>query len=184
MDNGELELGKKVQSLRKAKELTIRGLSAKTGITASMISQIENNQVNPSINSLKSIASALDTPLYKFFKIDNPNENLVVRGDSRQFLGRMNSDTIYELLTPDTKGEIDFMLIKLPPTKTTSNEPSNHDKEEVAYVSSGEVTIELESASYVLYKGDSIRIPPNTPHKWLNNSNENVEIISAITNEN
>lgn len=183
MENTDLELGKRIQSIRKSKKLSIRGLSSVTGITASMISQIENNQVNPSINSLKTIANALDTPLYQFFKTEKSDENLVVRSGNRQYLGRMNSDTIYELLTPDTKGELDFMMIKLPPAKKTSEDYSVHGKEEVAYIASGEVTVELEKTSYVLQKGDSIRIPANTLHRWVNNSEEGTEIISAIINE-
>lgn len=36
-------------------------------MTASMLSQIDRDLVNPSINTLKLISMALDVPMYKFF---------------------------------------------------------------------------------------------------------------------
>ena len=38
----------------------------------SMLSQIERNLVNPSISTLKSIAQALEVPMFKFFKEEKP----------------------------------------------------------------------------------------------------------------
>ena len=53
-----LNIGQKIQRYRNQRGLSLRGLAEKTGITASMISQIENNSVNPSINTLKKANTA------------------------------------------------------------------------------------------------------------------------------
>ena len=45
----DLNLGKKLQMYRTSRSMSIRELSDATGITASMLSQIEHEQVNPSI---------------------------------------------------------------------------------------------------------------------------------------
>ena len=45
----ELNIGKKIQELRLQKGFTMRKLALKADITASMLSQIENGQVNPSM---------------------------------------------------------------------------------------------------------------------------------------
>ena len=63
----DLNIGKKVQKLRIQNGISVRKLSSIAGITPSMLSQIENEQVNPSINTLRAIASALNAPLYHFF---------------------------------------------------------------------------------------------------------------------
>ena len=55
-----LNIGQKIQRYRNQRGLSLRGLAEKTGITASMISQIENNSVNPSINTLKTLAETLE----------------------------------------------------------------------------------------------------------------------------
>ena len=68
-----LNIGQKIQKYRTQRGLSLRGLAEKTGITASMISQIENNAVNPSINTLKTLAETLDFPLYVLFQEDSRN---------------------------------------------------------------------------------------------------------------
>ena len=59
----ELNLGKKLQAIRTSKKISVRKLAAMTNLTASMISQIENGAVNPSIPTLRTISSALETPI-------------------------------------------------------------------------------------------------------------------------
>ena len=64
----ELNIGKKLQEIRKQRGLTLREVADQTGITASMLSQMERDLVNPSINTLKAISKTLDVPLFRFFQ--------------------------------------------------------------------------------------------------------------------
>ncbi len=179
----ELELGKKLQNYRNMRKMTMKELGDKTGITPSMLSQIERDLVNPSINTLKVIAKALDVPLFMFFKEDeDETQNLVVRSNSRKTIGNVNNGDIrYDLLTPTTKGEIEFCMMYIPPKNFSSEHIESHKGEEVAYLIKGKVEIIVGTTSYLLEKGDSIRIPSLTEHRWINNSDEEVEVIFAIT---
>ena len=72
----ELKIGRKVQQFRKKQSgLSLRELAARVELSPSMLSQIENGAVNPSINTLKNIAQALRVPLFRFFKEDPPAES-------------------------------------------------------------------------------------------------------------
>ena len=51
----EIDLGKKIQDFRNMRSMSLRELAKRAGTTASMLSQIERNLVNPSISTLKSI---------------------------------------------------------------------------------------------------------------------------------
>ena len=87
-----LNIGQKIQKYRTQRGLSLRGLAEKTGITASMISQIENNAVNPSINTLKTLAETLDFPLYVLFQEDSdPEQELIVRKGEYRSIGNRNS---------------------------------------------------------------------------------------------
>lgn len=55
----QINIGMKVQEFRKKRGLSLRDLAAEVGLSPSMLSQIESNSVNPSINTLKNIAEAL-----------------------------------------------------------------------------------------------------------------------------
>ena len=62
----ELNLGKKLQAIRTSKKISVRKLAAMTNLTASMISQIENGAVSPSIPTVRTITSGLETPFFFF----------------------------------------------------------------------------------------------------------------------
>lgn len=89
----DLDIGSVLQNCRSARNISLRQLAEKTGMTASMLSQIERNLVNPSINTLKLISMALDVPMYKFFLSEEEDRDLVVRRDARITLGRPETGT-------------------------------------------------------------------------------------------
>lgn len=179
----DLELGKKLQGYRNLRKLTIKELADKTGITPSMLSQIERELVNPSINTLKTVAKALDVPLFMFFKEDEDEmSDIVVRADSRKTIGISDDiDIRYDLLTPTTKGDIEFCMMHIPAKRSSESSIQSHRGEEVAYVIEGEVEIQVGTVSYFLNAGDSIRIPAFASHKWINQTDQEVKVIFAIT---
>jgi repressor LexA len=58
-----MDIGKKIKNLRKINDLTQVELSEKANISRSYLADIERNRYNASLDTLKSIASALDVPL-------------------------------------------------------------------------------------------------------------------------
>ena len=112
----DINVGTKIAQFRALKKMTAKELAQKANITSSMLSQVERNRVNPSLQTLRDIADALDTPLFYFFKDDRPADGIVVRKDRRKTLGYPGErDVHYQLLTPDTTSNIEFCLMELPP---------------------------------------------------------------------
>lgn len=178
----EINIGKRLQYYREQKNMTMRELSKKAGITPSMLSQIENGQVNPSINSLKMISIALNTPMFKFFIEEEDSKKYIVRKDSRKTIGWPDEkDIVYWLLTPDISGDIEFCIMQIPPHINKEGIVQNHVGEEVAYILEGPVDILLDGTRYSMETGDSLLIPPLTEHRWENDSSKTVRIIFALT---
>ena len=178
----ETSLGKKIQSIRSAKGMSVRKAAGLAEITPSLLSQIENDQVNPSINTLRTIAGVLDTPMYMLFR-DEESGAPVVHPESRLTMGsKSEPDIRYELLTPDTKGNIEFCMMIIPAGMSSYRDARSHDGEEVAYMlSGGEVVLEINGLELSLAPGDSVRIPPHAKHIWHNRSKTEVRVIFAIT---
>ena len=177
-----LNIGQKIQRYRNQRGLSLRCLAEKTGITASMISQIENNSVNPSINTLKTLAETLDFPLYVLFQEENdPEQELIVRKGEYRSIGNRNSEVAYNLLTADTRGSIGFVLMEIPPQTFTADKEHTHTGEETSYVEYGDVDIWLNGEKFRLHAGDAIRIPAGTHHRWFNPGDEMVRVIFAVT---
>ncbi|MEM8813222.1 MAG: XRE family transcriptional regulator [Pseudomonadota bacterium] len=72
MDTGETALdaavGRALRELRDQNGLTARDLANRSGVSAAMISRIENGQVSPSLSTLASLAESLQTPLVSLFR--------------------------------------------------------------------------------------------------------------------
>ena len=178
----ELHLGKKIQSIRLERGLSVRKVAGLAGITPSMLSQIENDQVNPSINTLRTVAQVLETPLYALFQED-PTPDPVVHPEQRHVIGTKDApDVRYELLTRDTRGSIEFCMMVIPPYLSSYRDAKSHAGEEVAYVCAGEqVELNIGGTLYPMSRGDSVRIPANAPHTWHNPTDTEVRVIFAIT---
>lgn len=177
-----MDIGDKVRKYKKLRGMSSRTLAEMAEISSSMITQIEKSQANPSITTLKSIARALDVPLYRFFLNDTelPAVSPVIKREDRKVLSLPEDEGIrYEMLVPDT--EIEFCMLYLSPTRATSEKLFDHSGEEVACVITGEATVLLDDISYALEEGDSIHIPSHTKHRWLNTSEEMTIVIFAIS---
>jgi transcriptional regulator with XRE-family HTH domain len=63
-----MEFGERLKALRTSLNCTQKELSEQTGLTLRTIQRIENNEVKPSLYSLKVIGEALKTDLSEFVK--------------------------------------------------------------------------------------------------------------------
>ena len=177
----EINIGAKVQEYRQMRQYSLRELAARAQMTPSMLSQIENNGTNPSINTLKNLAAALEVPMFKFFQTDQIGESLIVRKGNYMQVGSAKDGVIYELLTPDLSGSIEFCRMEIPPESVTAAAKKAHTGEEVAYVVSGSVLIHMNEDTFTLDEGDSVRIPAGTNHLWENREQTSAQVIFAIT---
>ncbi len=86
----QMEFGERLKEIRTSLNCSQKELSEKTGLTLRTIQRIENNEVKPSLYSLKVIGGALKTDLSEFVKKSDtkPYEfNLTLKiTDMNQFL--------------------------------------------------------------------------------------------------
>ena len=68
--------------LRESNKMTVRELAAKSKLSPSYISGIENNKANPTIDKLKKIADALNVPVKTLIvgeEIEGDNKDLLFK---------------------------------------------------------------------------------------------------------
>ena len=177
-------LGQTLTNYRKAKGMTIRQFAEESGISTSLISQIERGQANPTLSVLELLAKAFNVPLYTLFEGEIEYDNLISRKELRQKIYRQDSNhVVYDVLTPDfMKTHIKTLMMELNPhASTTAKEYIHSDQEEVAVVTKGEVTALLDGQAFTLDEGDVIRIPPNVKHHFENRSDNTVHVLFVLT---
>lgn len=177
----ELNIGEKIAQYRKSKDLSIRELAKMAQVTPSLLSQIERGLANPSVNSLKSIANALNAPLFTFFTSEVIKEDLIVRGNNRKKVILPGAENvIYEMLAPGINDNLEFAIMDLSPKSSSCTDYIHHNGYEIAYVLEGEVILHLDDEKFELKKEDSVKIPVGMKHRWENNSDLESKIIFAV----
>jgi len=90
-----MEFGARLKEIRTSFNFSQKDLSEQTGLTLRTIQRIENNEVKPSIHSLKVIGEVLKTDLSEFVKISEakPYEfNFTIKiTDMNQFLNDLKT---------------------------------------------------------------------------------------------
>src|SRR5207302_10375897 len=65
----EAGIGTEVRRLRKSLDLTVAELGLAAGISAGMLSKIENGAISPSLATLDALAKALNVPIRRLFAV-------------------------------------------------------------------------------------------------------------------
>ena len=91
----QMEFGARLKEIRTSLNCSQKALSEQTGLTLRTIQRIENNEVKPSLYSLKVIGEALNTDLSDFIKTSESkpyefNLNLKIT-DMNQFLNDLKT---------------------------------------------------------------------------------------------
>jgi transcriptional regulator with XRE-family HTH domain len=172
------QLGRRIRALRSERGLTLTGLAARVGITRSFLSSVERGVAYPSLLVLRSIAAALEVPVFMRFTAPEAN-GLVVRRDARKVIRPPGAPASYELVSPDLKRKIEMIIVRLKPGLDSA--AMAHQGEECALVLSGRVAITVGDVEYELGEGDSIYYDSGLPHKARALGDEPAEIVTAIT---
>jgi quercetin dioxygenase-like cupin family protein len=152
------------------------------GVSRSLISQVEKDIANPSIDTLRRIAYALEIPIASLFEESDVPTGIVIKRHQRKMLKVPESNLTYELLTPDLNRQVEFIWIEIEPGQQDVPSPIfAHHGEENAVVLQGQLHIWLNKEQYILEEGDSISFDSSIPHSIANLGKEKVVLISAIT---
>ncbi|MBS1823837.1 MAG: helix-turn-helix transcriptional regulator [Acidobacteria bacterium] len=168
---GEYNLGTKLRALRLRKKISLVDLGKHTGLSASMLSQLENGKLIPTLPTLARIAMVFDIGLEYFFA-DKQRKKLfsVVRGTERMRFpdraGNPRPNYFFEVLafSAQEKG----MQGYLAEFTASEGKPEEHFHEgaEFFYVLTGEVAILFEGEEHILAAGDCVYFDSSEPHGY------------------
>ncbi|NLW42901.1 MAG: helix-turn-helix transcriptional regulator [Tissierellia bacterium] len=169
-------LGNKIRHLRKSQKLKLNDVAERSGLSVSYISQLERDLVEPSLSSLKKIASALSTPIYLLID-DSEHDNILMRKEERPVMSFANTHTKFEIVSTTTQN-INFspkmLMVQffIPPGSEDSEDYLTHTAEELIVLIQGKLEVTYGDSVYQLESGDSIYVQENIPHRIVNISEE------------
>lgn len=173
-------VGARVRAMRASRELSIRQLADRAGISTGMISKVERGLTEPSLQTIRAIARALQIPVFDLFAEPARADVSVVRRDRRFQLRSPHGDMTYERLSPGA-GQIELLLGTLQPGAASSPDRWTHPSEECVVVVSGELVVEVDEEEFQLAIGDTCYFNSRLPHRYRNDGSEPTTFLVTVT---
>ncbi|MDR1656813.1 MAG: cupin domain-containing protein [Deltaproteobacteria bacterium] len=171
------QIGLVIRRLRYENALTLQQLADRTSLTAAYISKLENEKVSPSIQTLKTIADALNVSMTEFFENDLINDPCINPPSSwTQILVKGWKADVRQMvkLVGNKKMQPFFTVI---PPKGGAHKHYAHPGEELVYVLEGILTLDLNGKSSKIGAGSLAYFSALVPHTWVNNTSKPVKMI-------
>ncbi len=180
-----MSLGERLKALRKERGIQQKVLAEKSGLTPSLISQIESNKLTPSLNTLGRIAGALGLPIAQLFD-QSPNGRIHIgRKKDYATVTFDGSTERWQILGAGLfQGKIRAVLSTLGP-KGMGVSPEKVRIEpgqmKLCYIVNGKAALHYNGERFVLDAGDSAYLDGGVEHTWENLGAEEAVALWVIT---
>ena len=168
------ELGKTIQRLRKAYNMSLGDLSEQSGVAKSIISQIERNETNPTISTVYRLSQALDTTIEEVLKTGKADP--FIEHQSRAAVPLLESeDGLCRLAIAGPLNLVDFVQwydFHAQPGGVLESDPHPPGTIEHLYVVTGELEVSVEGEQRRARAGEALRYHADRPHKVRNAGSE------------
>ena len=180
MDNINRIIGSNLNRYRRSMGLSLDKVAEMTGVSKSMIGQIERGETNPSVSTLWKIANGLHISSTSLFE-EKSEELVIIKKEDLQHIADPNEGyTIYPTFKYDSRKNFEVLIVDLEPGCIHRSEAHGTGVEEYIYVCCGELNLDIEGQLYHLSAGDSIKFSADRDHAYLNPFSSLCSIHSVI----
>ncbi|MCI0466191.1 MAG: XRE family transcriptional regulator [Beijerinckiaceae bacterium] len=168
------QLGKTVQRLRKAYNLSLSELSEQSGVAKSIISQIERNETNPTLATIWRLSQALDVSIERVLHTsgDEPFLEKTTRGDTPILVSEDGKCRLAIIGWIKTVEWLQWYQISAEPGGILESEAHQCGSVESLSVTAGELEVEVGGMIERARSGETLRYRCDRPHIVRNASQE------------
>lgn len=187
----EFKIGGKIRDLRERNFYTLHDLAVKTGISKSVLGEIESDEIMPPVGVLLKLARALNVGMAHFFKDEAPAEQVsVTRAGERLSVKRRphhregEVDYIYESLEarmPDK--HMEPLLVEFVPMETAEMVFTNHEGEEFLFLLDGKLEFRTSDRMEVLSPGDALYFDSGLSHSFRSLTESSARAVVVVWNK-
>lgn len=136
-------LGSRVALLRTGRQMSLRELGKRAGLSASYLSSLERGQANPSIGTLRRLSVALAVELPELLCDSDSEDSLTAVNSHEDGTVRSVRGSMTTLISP-RKHQVEVYETVLEPGDATSDKPASHaNAQEFVLVLEGELELSI-----------------------------------------
>ncbi|MCS5735171.1 cupin domain-containing protein [Herbiconiux daphne] len=189
-------LGPRLRAVRESQKLSLRSVATSIGVSPSLLSQVETGKTQPSVSTLYMLVNHLGVSIDDLLasgatppppapdappqenaavtpSVETPGDQPVQRASENPVI-EMENGVVWERMAVGPTHTVDPLIVTYAPGASSSIEGKmmRHAGVEYAYLLSGELTLRLDFATYVLGPGDSLCFDSVRPHMFYNHTSE------------
>lgn len=164
------QLGRTVQRLRKAYNLSLSDLSEQSGVAKSIISQIERNETNPTLSTIWRLSQALDVSIERVLQgaEDEPFIEKSSRGDTPILVSEDGKCKLAIIGWIKTVEWLQWYEFSADPGGVLESEAHQRGSIECLSVREGELEVEVAGVIEKAKAGETLRYRCDRPHTIRN----------------
>jgi transcriptional regulator with XRE-family HTH domain len=167
-DAVSVNIGARLRELREARNISMRALATRSGLSANALSMIERGKASPSVSTLYKLADALGISITSFFGSDSQRKQVVyLKADERTRMSFTRG--IFEGLGGEQfVGRAEPFMLTLESNANSGPRSMTHTGHEFVFCLRGELEYQVERQVYQLSSGDSLLFAAHLKHRWKN----------------
>jgi XRE family transcriptional regulator, regulator of sulfur utilization len=174
-------IGNNIMRERKKRGMSLEDLAKKSGVSKSMLSQIEQEKTNPTVITVWKISRALNVDVQKLMETDNNTIIEVIRSQDASVIYTKDNLCTIRINTPlHMVDNLELYLVSFKPEGKMSSMPHYPDTEEFLTVIRGQLKLTAGEKSTVLKERDTARYKADIEHSIENIGATDAEAHLAV----
>ncbi|WP_273852459.1 helix-turn-helix domain-containing protein [Guptibacillus spartinae] len=182
MENHSLtqQIGQKLKKLRHENKLSLDQLSMRCSVSKPMLAQIERGASNPTVNTLWKIANGLGVSFTAFIDEEQPVMKRVNRFEIQPLVEESGKMKVVPLFPMEPGKSFETFYIELEPGCHYHSLAHPEGVEEYLFIEEGSMRIEVDTQTFTLSYGESLKFTANYPHHYQNTSTQLCKAMMII----
>lgn len=161
-------IAENLKRLRDEKKFSLDNVSKLSGVSKSMLGQIERGEVNPTISTVWKISNGLKISFTSLMSRPESDIELVNKKELEVLLDDQGKVRNYPVFPFDPVKRFEMYTVEIDEGGILEAEAHPRNSQEFITVFNGELTIRLNNEEYKVACGDSIRFKADAAHTYLN----------------
>ena len=161
-------LAKNLQKIREGRNLSLDKLSEMTGVSKSMLRQIEIGQSNPTITTIWKIANGLQIPFTTLLREPNPKITIREFKAEPPLMEETEGYRLFPLIPFSPERSFESYYVEIEPGTILEADPHQGNAEEHVFVLQGEMTISAGDEDFQVSQEQFISFQADCRHRYQN----------------
>lgn len=180
MENLNIIVATNLKKIREERKLSLDNVAQMTGVSKSMLGQIERGESNPTVTTVWKIANGLKISFTELIKTTQESTVIIQKENIEPLVEDNGKYKLYPFFPYESEREFEMYSVEIEKGGYLSADSHGEGTEEFITVFDGELTIRVNNEEFTVKQGDSIRFRADKPHTYHNSCDRLTRVSMVI----